>query len=255
MRKFIITIFFAALCSSLFAQGRIFDATFLTFSAPVPIMKWGKLEGNTSGDNLKRFYKDEYNARHFGLAMESGTTFYMHKTEFVDGFKMAIVWDFFDLGMNMFRYDDQIINIAGTTRANNGDTVKCLDLFVNYSMNVGLMFTVSPIQDLCIDLYGKYRPTVGINYFNQLFYEGSFDKIFVNDDTEGKNKLKQENMRIGGSVGTFSVGLNFRYSFAMAGIEYIVGKLHYAASDYLPRQTMYNQMIRFKLGFVFTDKY
>lgn len=259
MKKIISTLLLAMLGSALFAQGDVFDATFLTFSYQNPVFKWGKLGNRTSGENLKDFYKDRYTARHWGIALESGTTFYFHNFEPTDGLKIAIAWDFLDLGMNLFRYDDYIVNLdeAGESHDNNGEKVQCLDLFANYSMNVGPMITFSPIQGLCIDAYGKWRPTVGVNFYNQLFHEGVTDKIYTNENeaTAGKNKLKQENMRIGGSLGTISCGLNVRYEFIMIGIEYITGKMHYAATSYLPQQKVWNQMMRFKLGLVFNDKY
>ncbi|MCL2327210.1 MAG: hypothetical protein FWC39_01720 [Bacteroidetes bacterium] len=252
MKKIISTLLLAALGSSLFAQGDVFDATFLTFSYQAPILKWGKLEDRTSGDNLKKFYQNQYDAKTFGMALESGTTFYFHSFEPTDGLKFAIVWDFLDLGMNLFRFDDWVDKKG---RADDGNKVKSYDLFANYSMNVGPMITFSPFQGFCIDLYGKWRPTVGVNAYRLLFYDGVKDRIFTNENegVAGKDKLIREEVRIGGSVGTISCGLNIRYRFVMTGIEYITGKMTYASTDYLPQQKMWNQMVRFKLGLVFGD--
>ena len=267
MKKIISTLLLAALGSSLFAQGDVFDATFLTFSYQNPILKWGKLEDRTGGDNLKKFYQNRYNAKTFGMALESGTTFFFHSFEPTAGLKFAIVWDFLDLGMNLFRYNDETYKVGMT----NSEIVKCYDLYANYSMNVGPMITFSPVQGFCIDLYGKWRPTVGINAYRQLFFgdpqQGNAvqNKIytsepdqttFLNPDGSPKiNKDKQEEIRIGGSLGTISCGLNLRYEFVMIGVEYITGKMTYASSDFFPKQKMWNQMVRFKLGLVFNDKY
>jgi len=260
MKKIISTLLLAALGSSLFAQGTIYDATFLTFSYQEPVFKWGKLESFTGGENLKKFYKnpDYYGAKAFGLSLESGTTFYFHKFEPTDGLKFAIMWDFLDLGMNLYRYTDEIINkdTANKPLPNDGKLHKCMDLFANLSMNVGPMITFSPFQGFCIDLYGKWRPTVSINAYDLLFYEGVYDKILTNvkESVEGKNKTPYDAVRIGGSLGTISCGLNIRYEFVMIGFEFITGKMIYASdNNYLPQQKMYNQMLRFKLGFVFGD--
>ncbi|MDR0940959.1 MAG: hypothetical protein LBM68_01895 [Bacteroidales bacterium] len=269
MKKCIVTLFLAALGSSLFAQGDVFNATFLTFSYQNPVGKWGKIEDLTHGSNLKRFYKDTYEAREWGMSLESGTTFYFHNFEPTDGLKFAIAWDFLDIGMNLFRYDDDTYTQGLTTF----ETVKCYDLYANYSMNVGPMITYSPLQGLCIDLYAKWRPTVGVNAYRQLFFDGpekDFDdalrnkiytsdpdyRHFVNEDGSPKvDRKKFEEIRIGGSLGTFSFGLNVRYEFVMIGLEYITGKMHYVAADPLPQQKVWNQMMRFKLGLVFNDKY
>jgi hypothetical protein len=273
MKKCIVTLFLAALGSSLFAQGDVFNATFLTFSYQNPVGKWGKLSDQAGGSNLKSFYKKQYEPRTWGMSLESGTTFYFHHFEPTDGLKFAIAWDFLDLGMNLFRFDDDTYHPDPAAHAAKFETVDCYDLYANYSMNVGPMITYSPVQGLCIDLYGKWRPTVGVNAYRQLFFDGP-EKGF-DDAIRSKNytlapnlgdfvdingnptveRTKFEEIRIGGSLGTLSFGLNVRYEFVMIGFEYITGKMNYVAADPLPSEKVWNQMLRFKFGLVFNDKY
>ena len=262
MKKIISTLFLAALCSSIFAQGDVVDATFLNVSFANPVFNWGKLKDNTHGKNLKKFYQDpnRYNARHFGMALESGRAYYFQRLDPVDGLRFAIAWDFLDLNMNLFRFNDNVIHYDYATEkayADNGEEIKCYDVFVNYSMNVGPMVTYSPFDGFCIDLYGKYRPMVSVNAFRLLFFDGVEDRIYTNEITDGKNKLSYERVRLGGSLGTISCGLNVRYKLVMAGFEYITGKTHYLPThnELLPKQVMWNQMIRFKIGLVFSEKW
>lgn len=266
MKKIISTLLLAALGSSVFAQGDVFDATFLTFSYQNPMSKWGKVDGITKGDNLKEFYKNQFTARTWGVSLESGSTFYFHRFEPTDGLKFAIAWDFIDLGVNVLRFDDETYKVG----LDASETIKCYDLYANYSMNVGPMITYSPVQGLCFDLYAKWRPTVGVNAYRQLFFDNGSDLVQTNKnytldpnyidfvDASGNpdvNREKYEEIRIGGSLGTFSFGLNVRYDFVMVGFEYVTGKMKYAASNPLPSQKMWNQMMRVKLGLVFNDRY
>jgi len=229
------------------------------------------LEDRTGGDNLKKFYQKQYTTKTFSMALESGRTFYFHGFEPTAGLKFAIMWDFLDLGMNLFRYDDEPYKVD----MGFGESVKCYDLYANYSMNVGPMITFSPIKGFCIDLYGKWRPTVGVNGYNQVFFDGKdinendvkvTNKIYTGEPnlseflktdwkTPKVNKETHDGFRIGGGLGTISCGLNLRYEFVMIGFEYITGKMTYASDDFLPKQKMWNQMVRFKLGLVFNDKY
>lgn len=261
MKKIILVPIFALMCASLFAQGEIKNATYFNFAWNRPLMNFGEQLNRNSPENTYRFYQNEYdNFKHYGGSLDIGTSFYIHPTGFIKGFKAGVLVDFIDLGANYLTYTDSSIQLATPTNIKEIQT--CHDLTARYSLNIGAMATYSPKKNIYFDLYFKVRPTFAVNYLKAPMWEGVYDRIYTNEDQSTiflpdgepkKHKRTLEETSIGLGL-NYSYGINIRLSKVLLGAEMITGKLNYRAGSIIGMdQIIRDQYFKLKLGFFFAE--
>ncbi len=130
MRKLLLVPFLSFLVFSGFSQGTINNASYLTFAVNRPMLNYGEIVGFDSPQNLKQWYANQHpDAQHLGGAIDVGTTFYIHPTAFVKGFKAGILVDFIDLGANYFKFTDSALVKGSSSEFDRWDESKvCHDL-------------------------------------------------------------------------------------------------------------------------------
>jgi hypothetical protein len=193
------------------------------------------------------------NADHYGGGLDFGTTFYIHPTGVIDGFKAGFLLDFVDLSANYFSYTDE------TTTINSGlqqfeENVTCQDLTGRFSMNFGVLATISPAEKLYFDLYGKLRPTFSVHYQNIV---QDFNGTIYYDYYESSSSLiwRQQNEDTGLGFGLlYSFGLDIRYSRFTLGSEFVMGSLKYSYDNPANDKTMVDQYLKVKFGFFFSER-
>ena len=259
MKKIIHVLILTLGCFSAFSQGEIKNATYFSLDWTRPIMNYGELEGMNSTENLYRFYQNQYpDADHKGGEIEIGTSFYIHPTGFKKGYKAGILVDFIDLGATYMSFMDSTITIGNPIKYFEPE--KCHDLTARYSLNIGVVGTYSPIKKLYFDLFAKIRPTFAVNYFKMPMFDDITDKIYTNNEalvyspvgTPLRNKRVVEDTGIGLGF-NYSFGFNIRYARVLIGTEWVVGKLKYTYNNPDMDQTVYDQLVKVKLGMFFAE--
>ncbi|HRS18559.1 MAG TPA: hypothetical protein P5243_03570 [Bacteroidales bacterium] len=261
MKRFLLIPIFTVICASLFAQGEIKNATHANFAWNRPIMNYGEQINRNSAENVYLFYQNQYqDFKHYGGSFEFGSSFYIHPTGFVKGFKAGVLVDFIDFGANYLTYTDSAIQLV--TPTNIKTIQKCHDLTARYSLNVGAMTTYSPKKSIYFDLYFKLRPTFAVNYLRAPMWESIYDRIYTNENQSniflpnGEPKIHKrtvEETSIGLGL-NYSYGINIRVAKVLVGAEIISGKLKYKAGAIIGMdQTVRDQYLKLKLGFFFAE--
>lgn len=280
MKKFLLVslpLIFAA--SFAFGQGQIKNNSYFNLSWNHQIMDYGTIDGMETSNNLTEYYKDKYpdDLKHYTGGLDVGANFYIHPISWlIDGFKAGLCVDFIDLDANYYNFKAPYQQVGGLY----GDTKgKFNDLTVTYSLNVGVVATVSPMKMFYIDLTAKACPTFGVNYFkipgyltgveaNSPIYErrntglewGGYELIDSKGNAETKDsdgkylheKVAQkdaETTGIGWGV-NYSFGFNLRFYKFSVGCEWLFGNLHFGYEDW-DNQTVKNQQLKVKLGMTF----
>ncbi len=266
MKRFLLVPVFALLISSLFAQGEIKNASYLTLAWNRPMLNFGEQLDRNSAENLYKFYNNQYdNFAHYGGSLNFGTSFYIHPTGFIKGFKAGVLVDFIDLGANYMTFTDSSIQVA--TPTNFKEERVCHDLTGRYSLNIGALVTYSPKKKLFFDLYFKIRPTFAINYISAPLWKQVNSDVMYNDriytnydqqtiyDASGKEIMHKQvfdETSIGLGL-NYSYGLDIRYSKMSIGAELVTGKLKYTSSVIQLDQIVRDQYFKLKLGFFFAE--
>ncbi|MFW5850947.1 MAG: hypothetical protein ACOCWB_01860 [Bacteroidota bacterium] len=253
MKKISLLFIIALFSVSGFSQGEIQNATKFTINWLRPIRNFGEDVNTDAAQNKYKFFTEKMEADHYGGGIDFGTTFYIHPTEIIDGFKAGFLVDFFDLSANYFRYSDT------TTIINSGlqqfeENVTSQDLTGRFSMNIGLLATISPAKKLYFDLYGKLRPTFSVHYHNTV---QDFNGTVYYDYYESSSSLiwRQQNEDTGLGFGLlYSFGLDIRYSRFVLGSEFVMGSVKYSYDNPANDKTMYDQYFKVKLGFFFSER-
>lgn len=225
-----------ALASS--AQGTIKNTSYLNFQTSVPTGNYGLEKGASlpSGDNLHRFYSKSPVAEvsRYAGGIQFGANFYL---PFLPSFKPGITCDFIDLNAHYYRFKP----------ITDGDNYNS-DLLVTYSLNVGLVGTISPFDGFFIDLYGKLVPTFGVDYMKLPAYTSPFeDRSYLAKSTSAKFNDEEQSTVYGLN---YAFGATFRYNIIQFGAEFLTGNLVYDYEDW-SKQKLSNKMFRFKVGFFF----
>ena len=170
MKKISLLFIIALFSVSGFSQGEIHNATKFTINWLRPIRNFGENENIDAAQNKYKYFTDQMNADHYGGGLDFGATFYIHPTGVIDGFKAGFLLDFVDLSANYFSYTDETTFRVGVPGNPNNtepiEDVTCQDLTGRFSMNFGVLATISPAEKLYFDLYGKLRPTFSVHYQN-----------------------------------------------------------------------------------------
>lgn len=240
-----------------YSQGDINNVSYFTLSWNRPIRNFGEDVNLDQPKNRFKAFKEDKNADHYGGALDFGAVFYIHPTGVIDGFKAGVMVDFFDLGANFFRYTDEKTKVEAIP-GNPGNTVfvedvTCNDLTGRFSMNFGLIATFSPAKKLYFDIFGKVRPTFGVHYQKIIKYYDGTNYYDEKPTTVITWKQIQEDTGLGFGFNS-SFGLNIRYSRFVLGSEFIMGTLNLKYDDVRNDKKVYDQYLKVKFGFFFSDK-
>lgn len=251
-------------CGAAFSQGTIKNNSYFNLSWVRPIMDYGKIEGNESPKNMLQYYKEKSGGdlQHYSGAINVGANFYIHPVGWIiEGFKPGICVDFIDLSADYYRFPDAVVD-KGVA-----DTADYSDLTASYSLNVGVVATISPTDKFYIDLTAKFCPTFAVNYFkipgylsptsvaSWDIYEyrmpgveyGGYD-VSLNGAPNVASK-EAEDTGIGWGL-DYAFGLDLRYSKFSIGCEWSFGNLHYSYDTWAD-QKVNNQKFKLKLGLSF----
>ncbi|MCK9562459.1 MAG: hypothetical protein M0R02_07030 [Bacteroidales bacterium] len=240
-----------------YSQGDIKNVSYFTISWNRPIRSFGEDVDRPQSKNRFKTFKEDKDANHYGGALDFGAIFYIHPTGIIDGFKAGIMVDFLDLGANYFRYTDEKTKVEAIP-GNPGNTVfvedvTCNDLTARFSMNVGAIATFSPAKKFYIDIFGKLRPTFGVHYQKIIQYYDGTNYYPEKPNTIITWKQVQEDTGLGFGINT-SFGLNLRYARFILGSEFVMGTLKLKYDDIRNDKKVYDQYLKVKLGFFFSDK-
>lgn len=255
-------------CSVSFAQGNIKNNSYFNLTWVRPISDYGTIVDKESPNNLLQYYRDKSgdDLKHYSGALNVGANFYIHPVGWIiEGFKPGLCIDFIDLGVDYYNFPDAIHD--------NGkvDTTNYNDLTATYSLNVGVIATISPAKNFYIDLTAKLCPTFAVNYFripayaklgatstNEVFeYRtpgieyGGYD-VTPTDFVDGMKVVptkEAEDTGIGLGL-DYSFGFNLRYSRFSLGCEWVLGNIKYSY-DTWDEQKVNNQRLKVKLGLSF----
>lgn len=244
----------ALLSITTFSQSQIYNSSHLLFDWNRPVRYFGTEPDLLAAANKFKHLTETMDADHYGTSIEFGSTFYIHPTGVFDGFKAGLIVDFIDLGVNYFRYKDNV------TRINSGEEefVKeedAYDLLGRFSVNIGLVATVSPIKNLYFDVFAKTRPTFGVHWQKVPLYRDA-NKIYQYFDGKPSGLVEKQmydDTGLGFGLNT-SFGLHVRYLKVMLGAEYVFGTLNFKYDDVRNDRKMYNQYMKIKFGFFFSEK-
>ncbi len=271
MKKILLLAIASCFAISSFSQGEINTMTNLNISFNQPLANFGESVYNDVSENRYAFLRNnKKDFRNIGGGITFGGNFYIHPTEFFEGFKLGIVADFIDLSANYITYTDTTtINISGDEKPQ--DLVDCADLIVRYSLNVGVVATFSPADKFFIDLNFKVRPTIANHWFK--FPEWDVDGIIssenpvppfptateeqLNDNPVRSKQMKEAN---GFGYGTkFSAGIDIRYGKLLIGAEYVWGNVNFHYDKDYVNAADHNQLrindsyLKAKLGIFFAE--
>ncbi|MCQ2959595.1 MAG: hypothetical protein MJ198_05330 [Bacteroidales bacterium] len=248
-------------CSSVFSQGTIKNNSYFNLTWIRPIADYGTIVGQESPKNLLKYYKNKSgdDLQHYSGALNVGANFYIHPIGWlIEGFKAGLCVDFIDLGIDYYRFSD------GIEKNGKIDTTNFNDLTASYSLNLGLVATISPVKNFYIDLTAKLCPTFAVNYFRIPSYvkdkDGNFVFEYRNPDLEyGGYDIKdgiynvptKESEDTGIGLGVdYSFGFNIRYSKLSVGCEWLLGNLNYSYDSW-DAQKIHNQRLKVKIGLSF----
>ncbi|MBO7054677.1 MAG: hypothetical protein J6X43_01970 [Bacteroidales bacterium] len=258
-------------CTTAFSQGKIKNNSYFTLGLNRPIMKYGNLVDYSCSNNLRRFYAEKYGSdlKHYAADLAVGADFYIHPIGWlIEGFKAGLCMDFIDLSADYYRFPDATRTAGGVK---SEDTENYNDLTVAYSLNVGVVATISPADKFYIDLKAKLCPTFAVNYFRIPAYQiavaanspaferrnagyeyGGYTVVDKNGNEVNTNAVgivNEEDTGIGLGL-DYSFGIDIRYSKLMIGCEWVLGNIKYSY-DVWDDQKVYNQRFRVKLGLSF----
>ena len=158
-------------CSTAFSQGTIKNNSYFNLMWSRPIMDNGVIFESETPNNLREFYKEKYDSElnHYSGAINVGSNFYIHPIGWlIEGFKAGLCLDFIDLGADYYSFSGYHQKPGGLPAS---EEEKFTDLKVSYSLNVGIVATISPIKHFYIDLTAKLCPTFAVNYFKLPIYQ------------------------------------------------------------------------------------
>ena len=277
-KRILLPLVLMLVASAAFSQGTIKNNSYFTLSWNRAVSKYGTIVDNESSKNLRTYYKNKYgdDLNHYSGALTVGANFYIHPIGWlIEGFKAGLCIDFIDLGADYYRFPDATRAIGGVKST---DTENYNDLNVYYSLNAGLVATISPAKSFYIDLTAKVCPTFAVNYFRipayQLGYAsnspiferrnagleyGGYEVVAVNgtsyDDSAMPSSLNyvptknEEDTGIGLGF-NYSFGLDFRYSKFLIGCEWVLGNINYSY-DVWDKQKIHTQHLKIKVGLSF----
>ncbi len=249
-------------CSTAFSQGTIKNNSYFNLIWSRPIMDNGVIYGSETPNNLREFYKAKYGTdlSHYSGAINVGANFYIHPIGWlIEGFKAGLCLDFIDLGADYYKFSGYQQNPGGLQASEEENFT---DLKVSYSLNVGVIATMSPVKNFYIDLTAKLCPTFGVNYFKLPAYQvGTKPFERKNTGTEwGGYEVPGVDYRILGTkdaeetgIGLgldYAFGFNIRYSKLSVGCEWLLGNIKYSYENW-DEQKVNNQQLKVKLGFSF----
>ncbi len=256
--------------SAIFAQGTIKNNSYFNLTWVRPISDYGTIVDQAAPNNLLKYYKNKAgdDLQHYSGALNVGANFYIHPIGWViEGFKAGLCVDFIDLGVDYYRFSDAIFENG------KADTTKFQDLTASYSLNVGVVATISPAKNFYIDLTAKLCPTFAVNYFRIPAYV-KYGSIATNEVFEYRNpnsiwngyditpvdaedpipeafypSKEAEDTGIGLGL-DYAFGFNIRYSKISLGCEWVLGNIKYSYDSWND-QKVYNQRLKVKIGLSF----
>lgn len=235
MKKLLIFLAFVIAAMTVNAQGKIKNNSYFNLQYAVPTGNYGLVKDST-GENLHKafFHSKVSEVTYYAGGLQFGANFYL---PFLEGFKPGVTCDFIDLNFHYYKFKPD----------NKGDNPNS-DLLFTYSLNVGVIGTISPCNNLFIDLYGKLVPTFGINYMKLPAYTSSFeDKVQLAMSTSSKFNDEEQATVYGLN---YVAGFGLRYNIVQIGAEFLFGNLTYNYENWAS-QKLSNKMFRFKLGMFF----
>ncbi|MFO7868246.1 MAG: hypothetical protein R6U95_02985 [Bacteroidales bacterium] len=254
MKKISVLFILALLSITGYSQGTIYNSSHFTMNWNRPIWNFGENPDFDASQNRYMHYTENYEADHYGGSLDFGTSFYIHPTGFIDGFKAGIIVDFIDIGINYFTYQDYETQSISGFQVPDEESVSCSDLTGRFSVNVGALATFSPIDNLYFDIYGKLRPTFGIRW-HDIVQDFNSD-VYYEYYEEGSviiNRQKNDDTHLGfGLLSSF--GLDIRYFRFVTGMEFVTGTLNLKSNNTGEKTEYYDQYFKLKFGFFFSEK-